>query len=165
MAQYQAVLATLQLAKKAGLHVCLDTCGQAPLDRYLEILPYVDLFLWDVKATGSELHRDLTGVDGARIDRNLISLADAGASIRLRCPLIPGMNDSPEHLARIAELGRTLPGLTGIDLMPYHSLARDKAGKVGMVQDGLPRESATQEQITNWLEQLAALGCERVGIG
>ena len=57
MAQFEPVLETLKLAKGSGIHTCLDTCGQAPLAQYRQILPYVDLFLWDIKATGAGLHR------------------------------------------------------------------------------------------------------------
>ncbi len=165
MSQFSGVFETLRLAKQAGLHTCLDTCGQAALSRYQEILPFVDLFLWDFKATGQEDHTRLTGVNGVRIEENLRSLYDAGAAIRLRCPLIPGLNDSSEHLAKIAQLSHEMPRLHGIDLMPFHSLARDKAAKVGMVQEGLPTESASQEDISHWLTKLADLGCTRATIG
>lgn len=165
MAQFEALLETLRLAKRAGLHVCLDTCGHAPLDRYIEVLPWVDLFLWDVKATGATLHRRLTGVDGQAIERNLHALHERGARIRLRCPLVPGLNDDDAHLERIAQLERALPGLDGIDLMPYHALGRDKAGRVGMEQAGLPSESAGPTEIAAWLERLAQLGCTRAMVG
>lgn len=165
MSQFYGVMETLKLAKGAGLHTCLDTCGQAPLSRYREVLPYVDLFLWDFKATGSEDHSRLTGVNGVRIEENLRSLYNDGADIRLRCPLIPGVNDTQEHLSKIAQLSIEMPLLNGIDLMPYHSLARDKAAKVGKVQEGLPTESASQEDISNWLSRLADLGCTRASVG
>jgi pyruvate formate lyase activating enzyme len=165
MAQFRPVLETLKLARQAGLHTCLDTCGQAPLDRYMDILPYVNLFLWDVKATGETSHRVLTGADGRMIQQNLEALYAAGANIRLRCPMVPGVNDTAEHLQRLAHLAARMPKLDGIDLMPYHSFGRNKAAKVGMTQDGLPEESASQEQIDRWLDALASMGCDRVTVG
>lgn len=165
MAQFDAVLETLKLAKAAGLHVCLDTCGQAPTERYLQILPFVDLFLWDYKATGVALHRDLTGVDGDLIGRNLRALYAAGTKIRLRCPMVPGLNDSAEHLKAIAELSAAMPNLDGIDIMPYHSFGRDKATRVGMSQADLPERPATEEQIDIWLTRLQSFGCHRATLG
>ena len=74
MAQFMPVKRTLELAKAAGLHTCLDTCGHASLEHYMEIKPFVDLFLWDYKATGEDLHRRLTAVDGKLIRSNLSAL-------------------------------------------------------------------------------------------
>jgi pyruvate formate lyase activating enzyme len=165
MSQFEPLLKTMQLARDAGLHTCLDTCGQASTDHYLRIAPYVNLFLWDYKATDPILHKELTGADGELIKKNLVVLYENGANIRLRCPLIPGMNDQPEHLEAIARLSKEMPNLDGIDIMPYHSYGREKAEKVGLVQEGLPAESASAEQIKAWMDQFAALGCDRVSIG
>lgn len=164
MAQFDALRDTLVLAKGAGLHTCLDTCGHAPLAHYREIAAWVDLFLWDVKATG-EAHARLTGVDGLVIDENLRALYEAGARVRLRCPLVPGLNDSDAHLARLAALVRAMPDLDGMDLMPYHALGRHKAARVGMAQEGLPTESAGPADTDRWLRRLAELGCTRVTVG
>ncbi|MCW5942500.1 MAG: glycyl-radical enzyme activating protein [Fimbriimonadaceae bacterium] len=164
MAQFEALRETLRLAKREGLHTCLDTCGHAPLADYLDVAPWVDLFLWDVKATG-EAHARLTGVDDKRIERNLRALYASGARIRLRCPLVPGLNDSDAHLARLADLARTMPELDGLDIMPFHALGRDKAARVGMTQQGLPTESAGPADISGWLATLADLGCRDATVG
>lgn len=165
MSQFEAVHETLRLARAAGIHTCLDTCGQAPTDDYLRIAPQVSLFLWDYKATGSGIHRNLTGVDGELILRNLRALYAAGANIRLRCPMVPGVNDAPEHLQRIADLSREMPQLDGIDLMAYHAFARDKALKVGMAPGDMPEATTGDEQVEKWMQQLRDLGCDRVTLG
>lgn len=165
MMQFPATLETLQLAKAAGLHTCLDTCGQAQLEKYIEVMPHVDLFLWDVKATGASLHRELTGADGDLIRANLNALYTAGAKIRLRCPMVPGVNDSPEHLRHIATLVSKMPHLDGIDIMPYHNFGRDKATRVGMPAADLPDRPASDEQVNDWLAWLNTLGCNNVSIG
>ena len=130
-----------------------------------EIMPLVDLFLWDYKATGEALHQSLTGVDGRLIRANLLALHDSGAKIRLRCPMVPGVNDSPEHLRAIAQFSAKLGNLDGVDVMPYHSFGRDKATRVGLTQSGLPGQPASQDQISAWLLQLKNFGCEKATIG
>ena len=86
MMDYAFTKDLLKRAKEEGIHTCLDTSGQAPTNRYLEIMPYVDLFLYDYKCTDSLLHKDLTRVDNKLILENLKSLYKHGASILLRCP-------------------------------------------------------------------------------
>jgi pyruvate formate lyase activating enzyme len=162
MSQFLPVKDTLRLAREAGIHTCLDTSGQASTSHYLEVLPFVSLFLWDYKATGEAIHKELTGSDGALIRHNLQTLYDAGAKIRLRCPLVPGLNDQERHLRAIAEISDAMPGLDGVDVMAYHSMGRDKASRVGIEQAGLPHESASEDQIAHWLEALNSYGCRQV---
>lgn len=118
-------------AKAEGIRVALDTCGEAPWGRFDEIMPFVDLFLYDYKATGVERHRELTGVDGALILSNLRRLSSVGAKIWLRCPIVPGVNDTPEHEAMIGVLGG-LPGVERIDRLPYHEMGLEKYVKFGL---------------------------------
>lgn len=132
MMQFPFALALCRAAKAEGIHVALDTCGEAPWERFEEIRPFVDLFLYDYKATGAARHRELTGVDGSLILGNLRRLSSSGAKIWLRCPIVPGVNDTPEHLAQINELGK-LRGVERVDRLPYHPLGMEKYAKFGLV--------------------------------
>ncbi len=167
MSQFAGTIELLKLAKEGGIHTCLDTCGQASLAHYRELMPYVDLFLWDFKATGEELHRELTGVDGKLIRANLDALYAAGAKIRLRCPMVPGVNDSPEHMRAIATLSHAMPDLDGIDLMAYHPFGKSKAKRVGMSrsQEKMPETNADDAHVARWLQTLSSLGCTRATAG
>ena len=124
--------ALAEAARTAGVGVALDTSGEAPWEEYERILPFVDLFLYDIKATGAELHRRLVGTDGARILENLRRLGDAGARLRLRCPLVPGVNDSDEHRRHVEALAESVPGVEGVDWLSYHSLGREKYARFGI---------------------------------
>ena len=155
----------LRAARRHGLHTCLDTSGYAPGKTLRAIAGDVDLFLYDYKATGVQAHRELTGVDPAPILDNLDWLMAHGAHVALRCPLIPGVNDSPEHLTAIAALSARYPALEAVDVLPYHALGRDKAERIGIhgPLDGLP--SADEATIAGWLEELHRLGCSRTARG
>ena len=65
--QFAFTRALLQAAKEAGLHTCLETSGCSTRERFLDIAPLVDLFLYDIKETDAELHRQFTGVSNAAI--------------------------------------------------------------------------------------------------
>jgi len=70
-------------------------------------------------------------VPNATILDNLRRLHAAGALIRLRVPLIPGYNDPPDNLEGLTALAQELPGLEGIELMPYHKLGTAKHVRLG----------------------------------
>ncbi|MBR6372258.1 MAG: glycyl-radical enzyme activating protein [Victivallales bacterium] len=130
LAHFDFTKALLEAAKNAGIHTCIETCGYAAQEKVRALLPCVDLWLWDVKST-PDMHRQLTGVESTLILENLRMIDEAGAKICLRCPLIPGINDSNEHLQQIADLANSLKGCQRIDIEPYHPLGEGKALKLG----------------------------------
>jgi glycyl-radical enzyme activating protein len=165
MLQAEFTLALLQAARAEGLHTCLDTSGWASRRAFKQVLPYVDLFLFDYKATDPTSHQKLTGVSNELILSNFDFLARQGASIRLRCPLIPGINDTREHLQGIVRLHQRYPSLDGIDLMAYHNIGNAKYERYGL-ENPLPDLKTTDEATKQaWLEDLHALGCEKAALG
>jgi len=132
MAQFEFTKEILMMAKQKGIHTVLDTCGYGEQNHYKEILDYVNLFLFDYKFTDEKLHKEYTGATNNEIIDNLDFLYSNAASIILRCPLIPGINDSEEHLKGIKEIIKKYPLLKSVELMPYHNMGRDKASRVGM---------------------------------
>ncbi|MEW6652672.1 MAG: glycyl-radical enzyme activating protein [Bacteroidota bacterium] len=164
MTQFGFMKSILKSAKDNSIHTCIETCGHAPTDKYLEILDLVDIFLFDYKETDSGRHKDLTGASNNLILKNLSALYEAGAEIILRCPLIPGVNDSLEHLMGIARLYISLPYLKGIEIMPYHNIGVDKAKRIGS-DNNFIRLETTEAEKKEWLQKLKSLGCENVKIG
>lgn len=153
------VEALLRSAKAAGLHTCIETCAYLDFDRLARVMPYVDLFLCDYKETDPQRHREYTGVSNERILTNLRRLHAAGARLRLRCPIIPGLNDRPDHFAGIAALVHELAGVEGVELMPYHRMGDSKLAGLGM-PDPLANDvpSPSEEMLAGWAAQLAELG-------
>ena len=71
------------------------------------------------------LHRKYTGVSNKQILENLVFLSVQGAEIRIRYPLVPGINDTPEQLGDLATFLEQLPRpVEGIDILPYHALCK-----------------------------------------
>jgi pyruvate formate lyase activating enzyme len=165
MLQPEFTLELLKAAKAEGIHTCLETCGWTSQRAYEQVLPFVDLFLFDYKATDPQTHCQLTSVSNELILSNLDFLYQHGATILLRCPLIPNVNDSNEHLEGIATLAEKYPNLLGIDLLPYHNIGNSKYERYGLVNPlpGLETTSETVKQ--NWIDTLHGLGCEKVRLG
>jgi pyruvate formate lyase activating enzyme len=155
--QPEFLLALVKSAKAEGINVAVETSGCAPYGVYEALLPYVDTFLFDCKETDRELHRKFTGVDNALILSNLRKLHNAGASILLRCPIIPGLNDREKHFKGLAELSKELPNLLGVEVLAYHRLAASKSGRMGLtVQEEY--EAPAQELVKEWNDTLKNYG-------
>ena len=131
LAQHAFTLALLAACKAREIHTALDTCGFAPWNVLDQVRPYVDLFLYDLKLVDDARHREVTGAPVGPILANLRALSERGHAIRLRVPVIPGVNDDDESIRQIAAFAASLPHLQGIDLLPYHTTAADKYARMG----------------------------------
>ncbi len=149
--------ALLRLAKAERLHTAMETCGWAEWPRFERLAPLTDLFLFDYKETDPERHSAFTGADNRLILDNLRRLHAAGKAIQLRCPVIPGCNDRPDHFEGIARLWKELPGLAGVEIMAYHRLGEGKRDRLGQAgNDRLqtaPPEPGTVESWKRFLRE------------
>lgn len=159
LAQLQFTLELLRGLKEFHIHTAVETCGLAPRESFRKLLPFTDLFLFDYKATGEDLHRKLTGAGNKAILENLDFLYENKAQIILRLPLIPGVNDSLEHLQAIACLSEKYPELSGIEIMPYHNIGNDKAWKIGKPSLLNDLKTTPEEVKEGWIKALHSMGC------
>jgi len=116
--------------RNEGIHCAIDTSGAVKWESFKTILPYTDMFLYDVKHTNDKLHREHTGGSNRGILDNLKRLSECGVPIEIRIPTIPGFNADEESLAAIGELLSGLSNIVEVRLLPYH-LARSKYATVG----------------------------------
>jgi glycyl-radical enzyme activating protein len=144
--QFAFCKALLQAAREHNIHTCLDTSGHDRQEDFAELLPLVDLFLYDYKLTSSESHLRWTGAGNELILSNLEFLYRSGAAIILRCPILPGINDSQEHLDGIAALSRKYRRLRGVEILPYHDIGLYKFGLLGLDPPPLNTSVPTEEQ-------------------
>lgn len=131
LSQAKFAAALLRAAKGAGVHTAVETCGHLPRKVIEEVRPQIDLWLYDIKGMDGELHRKHTGVDNALILENLKWLDGEGAKIVLRCPMIPGLNDTDANLAKLGALADSLNGVSRIDVEPYSPFGVDKGRQLG----------------------------------
>lgn len=152
MAQAEFTITLLQAAKERGIHTAMETCGYADADALKAAAAVTDLFLYDYKVTDPTVHKKYTGVSNEKILSNLQMLDEMGKEIVLRCPIIPGCNDTTEHFDAIAALAEKRLNIIGVDIEPYHPLGSNKAillGKKYLCEDvTFPPEETVQEWIT-----------------
>ncbi len=119
----------------AGVRVNLDTCGAAETSAFERILPYIDVFLFDIKAIDEALHKKLTGSGNRQILANLEYLLQRNATVEIRYPYVPGCND--REAGKIAAYLKGKP-VKLMKVLGYHDLARSKYQSLGMT-DTMPR--------------------------
>ncbi|MBE6999074.1 MAG: glycyl-radical enzyme activating protein [Ruminococcaceae bacterium] len=121
----------LAACRSSGIHTAVDTAGNVPFSHFEQVMPYTDLFLYDIKAFSGELHRSGTGVENNQILENLTRLSKGfPGDILIRVPVIPGFNADPAEMGRIATFLASL-GLSGTELLPYHRLGEHKYAALG----------------------------------
>jgi pyruvate formate lyase activating enzyme len=149
----------LRKAKAGTLHCCVETSGYALWGVVRELIPLVDLWLYDFKETDRRLHEKFVGKPNEMILANLKRLHGAGARILLRCPMIPQHNARQDHLDGIAALARELPRLQGVELLPYYDLWRAKLKRFGLKSE-LPQSVKPPERSTmkSWRDYLRDRG-------
>jgi len=126
----------LDACGKRGIHRAVDTSGSAKKDVLLKIAERTDLFLFDLKLMDSEKHREWTGVGNEVILDNLHALAETGAAIQIRIPLIAGINADDGNIEASAAFVAALPGeKKPINLLPYHDVGQGKDIKLGQSRD------------------------------
>ncbi len=130
MLQLDFLCEILKKCKENGIHTAVDTAGNVPWESFERILPYTDLFLYDVKAVSGELHRNGTGVSNELILENLKKLSRC-ADIIVRIPVIGGYNDNREEMKKAAEFLHGL-GIKKVELLPYHAMGENKYDAIGM---------------------------------
>lgn len=132
MFQYNLTIEILKKIKKRKIHTAIETSGFAGKKQFLQIVPYVDLFLWDIKVTDQALHEKYTGGSLKPIIENLKLIDKAGAKTILRLIMIPGVNMENTHYEHIAELYAELMNVQGIELLPYHEYGNSKKERLGL---------------------------------
>ena len=125
--QHEILFDLLKASKKAGMHTAVDTCGFAAPSVLRKIIPYTDLFLYDLKMMDTEKHRYYTGVPNEVILENLKKLSSQNCKIRIRIPVIHDINDNQENTNEtIGFLQSLINPVEGIDLLPFHNTASGK---------------------------------------
>lgn len=135
----ELLIALLDECGNRGIHRAVDTAGDVKSDTILEVAARTDLFLFDLKLMNPVLHHQWTNAGNELILHNLKAIAETGADIIIRIPLMGGLNDTEENIRQTAEF---IAGLSGkvkeVHLLPYHNIARHKYAKLGR-EDGFEK--------------------------
>jgi pyruvate formate lyase activating enzyme len=158
LCQPEFLLEILKKCKEEGIHTAVDTTGFAPWETIEKILPYTDLFLYDIKGVDSELHKRIVGVPNDPLLDNARRIAKAGGKLQIRIPVIPLYNDSVKAFdamgSFLIELG---DAVEVVQLLPYHTLGTvkwERLQRTGPVLEATPPSDELMEARKKQLEDM-----------
>ena len=130
MLQIDFLCEILKKCKNNKIHTAVDTAGSIPWESFERIIPYTDLFLYDIKAMNNDIHQEFVGVSNELILSNLKKLFAREAQVLIRIPVIPTVNASMEEMKRIQRfLAPYQP--VAVELLPYHKMGEHKYTALG----------------------------------
>ncbi|WP_434777958.1 choline TMA-lyase-activating enzyme [Neisseria sp. Ec49-e6-T10] len=129
LSQPEAAINLLMACKQSGFHTAIETCGYALPETIMKVAEFTDLFLYDIKHMDSSRHYEATGVHNERILNNLKWLLDNKYNVKVRVPLLKGVNDGEDNIHQMAQFLKPYEhhkNFQGIDILPYHKLGVNK---------------------------------------
>jgi len=166
MMQFEFLQEAVKDCKANGYHTAIDTSGYASQESYQAIIPFTDLFLFDIKHLDTSKHLEYTGVSNIGIVDNLKMIVKSGKDIMVRIPVIPGKNDDIENLTAVRELLSSLKreNLRKINLLPFHKIGKSKYKRFNLPYRMNDTEQPSQERMRELKEFFAETGI-KVKIG
>jgi pyruvate formate lyase activating enzyme len=132
LAQADFAAELLRECKEAGLHTAIESSGNAPFSDIEKLLPYLDLYLMDIKHMDSAKHKEYTGVTNELILENAKQLIASGVPFTVRIPVIDGVNSDEENMRATCEFLKGARNLVSIELLPYNEMAGSKYALAGL---------------------------------
>lgn len=155
--QPEAAANLLMACKKEGIHTAIETSGYCKKESLLQVAEFTDLFLYDIKHMDPERHHQLTGVRNEMILENLKELLHRRYNVKIRMPLLRGVNDQPEDIDKVIQFlmpYRDDKNFKGIDLLPYHKLGVSKYQMLEMNYPMTGEVSLREEDLTRIEQQI-----------
>ncbi len=123
----------LKKCREMGIHTAIDTSGWVEIAALEKVLPYTDLLLLDIKALDEDEYLWLTGKSENKFRKALEYIQQWNIPLRLRYVLLPGINDSDQHVKKLKNLTARLGSqVNKIEVLPYHNLGAHKWKKLGL---------------------------------
>lgn len=131
MLQPEFLFEALRACRENGYHTAVDTSGCSSPENYRKIMPYTDLFLFDIKHLDDSKHKENTGVSNILILDNFKRILNSGKDVMVRIPVIPGVNDDIEYIGWLKKflIEAKCDNIKMINLLPYHKIGLSKYRK------------------------------------
>ena len=153
LCQVEFAVEFLKRCKEEGLHTALDTTGFVPASSIEAVLPYVDLFLYDLKHMDDDRHRRVVGVSNGPIHENARLIVSRGGSLQIRVPVIPRFNDNEDNMMDTAMFCKELGSAVSlIQLLPYHTLGISKYERLQWDQPVFEAPPMSEERVEEFAE-------------
>ena len=159
LAQPDFTVALAERLADDSVSVDIDTCGAVPRAILERVMPFTDVFLYDVKAIDPSVHKQCTGADNALILDNLAYLLETGSRVEIRYPFVPGLNGGEADAIGAWLAAHRFGGK--IKVLGYHALADGKYAALGL-SNTLPAVRVTAEDVDEAVHALTRYGLNAV---
>ena len=160
-AQFEGMMELLPALKNAGFHTAIETSGCVSPEQLEQAANHTDLFLYDFKLA-DELCKTYIGVAPEKLLAGLAVLDRSDASVLLRCPIVPDINDNDRHLAAIALTANEHSCVKAVELEPYHPLGLRKYACVGSRAAYTRNEKMNREVLAAMTKKLRTMTVKKV---
>ena len=158
--QFDFTRELLEKLYQENIDTAIETCGHIPWEHLEQILPYLNLVLYDIKHMDAKKHKKWTGVSNQLILSNLAKLSNRNVPVVIRLPLIPKFNLDLDHIHDVGKFISNLPNISRVDLMPFHQLGKEKYQRLSLeyaleglnALDSDPESSGMLKEVTRILE-------------
>lgn len=132
LAQPKFAIALLKEAKRRYMKTAIETCANVSKNVLLEASKYINTMMMDIKSMNSAKHKEFTNVGNELILENFKAVREAFPKlhIRVRTPVIPGFNDTPDDIQAIVDFLKDYN--VEYELLPYHRLGTQKYINLGL---------------------------------
>ncbi len=158
--QAEFVTELFRRCHRIGIHTTLDTSGYGSRQACESVCSETDLVLFDLKVLDRAEHKRLTGRSNDVILRNFEWMVGNGVLVKVRVPVVPGVNDSDCNLESIADYVAGLGGGIAVDILPYHGYGESKYGMLDKKYKLTNTIRPTDEAIDRVLEIFRGCGLE-----
>lgn len=150
MLQHQFLKGVLEKLHRKGIHTAVDTSGLTAWENIESIIPFTNLFLYDLKCINDAKHRQFTGISNGIIMENLRKLSERRIPVQIRIPVIPTFNYNDEEMNSILSFIGKLKNVVGVDLLPYHTIAQSKYERLGISNSLFEEKSLNKEDLNQY---------------
>lgn len=134
----------LKELKKENIHTAIDTCGFVSREAIDMVLPYTDVFLYDIKAVDEAVHIRCTGQSNELILKNLRYIDDCGKSIEIRIPYVPEFNSDQKE--KMIQFLKGFKNIRKVRILKYHNYAASKYKALSM-KNTLPKVIPCNDEV------------------
>ena len=131
LCQPEFATALLRACKENSINTAMESTGCVKYDIIEQYLPYLDLYLMDIKHMDPKKHEQFTSKSNELILENAKKIAENAKKLIIRVPVIPTFNDTEEEILAIARFAKNLPNVDELHILPYHRLGQDKYKGLG----------------------------------
>ena len=155
LAQLDFMIEFFTLAKREGIHTCIDTSGVtfsrngATFEKIARLMEVTDLLLVDIKHIDGAAHKELTGHENGNILDFFRYLDEIQKPIWIRHVLVPGISDDDDALTRTRDFIRTLGNVERVEVLPYHAFALGKYAELGIDYALKDTQTPSAERVAN----------------